>query len=158
MSIFQHFQILLRSFTGVRSYDVLKNYSKITGEHRCWSLFLSKLQVSYFQSATFIKEETSVQVFSCGFCKMFKEHFYGAAPRDWFYKGNVVKVQFLIYCALFTKLRYLSNIFPKSINLGSLEGCYQVEHHIIPFPKWCCKKWQWVRDVARKFLEGGSRS
>ena len=96
--------------------------------------------------------------FLVGFAKCLRKHFYGAAPRDWFYKGNVVKVQFLIYCALFTKLHYLSNIFPKSINLGSLEGCYQVEHHIIPFPKWCCKKWQWVRGVARKFLEGGSRS
>ena len=88
----------------------LKNYSKLTGKQWCWNLFLIKLQAPYLQPASFIKKETPAHVFSCEF------------PRDCFCNFNSVKVPFLIYRTRFTKLRYFSNIIPKSINLVSLES------------------------------------
>ena len=59
--------------------------------------------------------------------------FYRTALRDCFCNFKVVKVRFLIYCTLLTKLHYFSYILPKSINLVSLERYYQVEHHFILF-------------------------
>ena len=47
---------------------VLKNFTKFTGKHRCQSLFLL--------SCNFIKKETLTQVFSCKFCKIFKNTFF----------------------------------------------------------------------------------
>ena len=87
-----------------------KNYSKLTGKQWCWNLFLINLQAPYLQPASFIKKETPAHVFSCEF------------PRDCFCNFNSVKVPFLIYRTRFTKLRYFSNIIPKSINLVSLES------------------------------------
>ena len=42
----------------------LRNFAKFTGKHLCQSL------------CNFIKKETLVQVFSCDFCKIFKNTFY----------------------------------------------------------------------------------
>ena len=53
---------------------VLKNFAKFTGKHLHRSLVFSKV-------ANFIKNETSVQVFSCKFCEIFKDtYFYRASP------------------------------------------------------------------------------
>ena len=41
-------------------------------KHLCWSLFLIKLQ--------FFKKETPVQVFSCKYCKIFRNSFFYRTP------------------------------------------------------------------------------
>ena len=43
---------------------VLINLTKITGKHKCQSLFLINFN--------FIKKETQAQMFSCDFCEIFK--------------------------------------------------------------------------------------
>ena len=51
----------------------LENSKILTGKHLCWSLFLIKLQT--FRSVTLLKKDPS-QVFSCEFCRNFKNiHF-----------------------------------------------------------------------------------
>ena len=45
--------------------EVLKNFTKLTGKHLCWSLF---------------KKEALTQVFSCEFCEVFKNTFFYRAP------------------------------------------------------------------------------
>ena len=115
---------------------VLKNYVKLTAKHLCWSLILIKPQASYLQSVAFIKEKSPRQVFPCEFCEIFKNNFYVKQLRvTCFCTFNVVKIQFLIYCTLSPKLRYFSNIWPKSINLVSLESHYPVEHHFTLYLK-----------------------
>ena len=52
---------------------VLKNFAKLTGKHLCQSLVFNKVADS---ACNFIKKETLVQVFSCEFCKIFKNTFY----------------------------------------------------------------------------------
>ena len=51
---------------------VLKNFSKFTGKHLCQSLFFNK--TTCLRPATLYKKRL-VQVFSCGFCKIFKNNF-----------------------------------------------------------------------------------
>ena len=52
---------------------VLKNVAKFTGEQLCQIFFLWKLQNGGLK---LYQEETSVQVFSCGFAETFKNmHF-----------------------------------------------------------------------------------
>ena len=53
--------------------DVLTNFTKFTGKHLCQSLFLIKLQA---KACNFIEKETLAQVFSCKFCKSFKNTFF----------------------------------------------------------------------------------
>ena len=60
---------------------VLENFAIFTEKHLCRSLFLNKLQA---QAYNFIKKGPLVQVFSSGFCKIFKntfitEHFWTSA-------------------------------------------------------------------------------
>ena len=102
----------------------------LVSQNQTVPLSLIKLQAFYFQFATFIKNETTGQVPSCEFWEIFKNtFFYRTAPRDCFCTFNVVEARFLIFCILFTKFRCFTNILPKSINLVSLESCYQVGHH-----------------------------
>ena len=54
---------------------ILKNFTKFTGKHLCQSLFFNKA------AGNFIKKETLAQVFSCEFCKIFKNtYFYRTSP------------------------------------------------------------------------------
>ena len=64
--------------------DALRNSAKFTGKHLCQSLlfnkvaglglsFLIKLQA---QACKFIKKETLVQIFPCGFCEISKKTFF----------------------------------------------------------------------------------
>ena len=49
-------------------------FSKFTGKHLCQSLFFNKFAG---QACNFIKKQTLAQVFSCEFCKIFKNtNFY----------------------------------------------------------------------------------
>ena len=60
--IIWYFNICNFFCSGSQVFDhvgVLKNYLKFTGKHGCWNLLLIELQASYFQSATFIKKNTS---------------------------------------------------------------------------------------------------
>ena len=52
--------------------DVLKDFAKFTGKHLCRSLFLNELG----SPCNFIKKEIPTQVFSCEFCKIFKNTFF----------------------------------------------------------------------------------
>ena len=58
---------------------VLENFAKFTGKNTCVRVsFLIKLQASGLQ---LIKKETLVQVFTCGFCEIFKNaYFYRTLP------------------------------------------------------------------------------
>ena len=56
---------------------VLKNFAKLTGKHLCQSLFLNKAASTAYN---FIKKETLAQVFSCEFCKIFKNPFLTEHP------------------------------------------------------------------------------
>ena len=49
---------------------VLKNFAIFTGKQLFWSLFFNKN--ASLQSCNFIKKETTTQVFSCEYCKIFK--------------------------------------------------------------------------------------
>ena len=52
---------------------VLKNFANFTGEHLCWSLFLTK----FF---TDVIKNTPTQVFSCEISKIFKITFFHRTP------------------------------------------------------------------------------
>ena len=65
--------------------DVLKNFTKLTRQKLCWSLFLIKLQA--LRPATLSKRdsmeismETLTQLFSCQICKIFKNIFSYRTP------------------------------------------------------------------------------
>ena len=76
--IIWYFNICNFFCSGSQVFDhvgVLKNYLKFTGKHGCWNILLIELQVSYFQSATFIKKETPAQLFFCKFREIFKKTF-----------------------------------------------------------------------------------
>ena len=51
---------------------VLKSYAIYAGKHLCWSIFLKKFQ--YFMPTTL--KETPAKVFSCEYCKIFKNSFF----------------------------------------------------------------------------------
>ena len=64
---------------------VLKNFTKLTGQKLCWSLFLIKLQA--LRPATLSKRnsleismDTLTQLFSCQICKIFKNTFSYRTP------------------------------------------------------------------------------
>ena len=52
---------------------VLKNFANFTGEHLCWSLFLTKFFTDFIKN-------TPTQVFSCEICKIFKITFFHRTP------------------------------------------------------------------------------
>ena len=56
---------------------VLRNFAKFTGKHLCQSLFFNKVAGG---ACNFIKKETLAQVFSCEFCKIFKNTFSYRTP------------------------------------------------------------------------------
>ena len=58
--------------------DILKNFTKSRGKHLCQSLFFNK--TVDLRPATLLKKETLAQVFSCQFCKNFKNTFFYRTP------------------------------------------------------------------------------
>ena len=52
--------------------NVPENFAKFTGKHLCWSLFLTKFQVSGLQFA----KNTPAQEFFCEFCEIFRNIFF----------------------------------------------------------------------------------
>ena len=48
---------------------VFENFAKFTGEHLCQGLLFNKV-------ARFIKKQALAQLFSCGFCEIFKNTFF----------------------------------------------------------------------------------
>ena len=57
---------------------VLKNFAKFTGKHLRQRLFFNKVAGG---TCNFIKRETLSQVFSCKFCKIFKNTFFTEPPQ-----------------------------------------------------------------------------
>ena len=55
-----------------------------------------------------------------------RKNIFRTAPRDHFCNFYVLKVQHLIHCIPFTKLRYFSIILQISVNLIFLESYYQI--------------------------------
>ena len=53
---------------------ILKNFSKFTGKHLCWSFFFNK--VADLRPATLLKKETPTQLFSYSFCEIFKNTYF----------------------------------------------------------------------------------
>ena len=67
---------------------VFKNFVKSTRKHQCWSLLFNNIAGFRPEAYTFIKK-TPTQVFSCEFCKIFKNaflavHFPVAASKNCF--------------------------------------------------------------------------
>ena len=65
------------------SKGVLRNFAKFTGKRPCQGLFFNKnagLRQLRPEACNFIKKETLAQVFSCEFCKIFKNTFSYRAP------------------------------------------------------------------------------
>ena len=62
---------------------VLRNFAKFTGKRPCQGLFFNKnadLSNSGLRPVTLLKKETLAQVFSCEFCKIFKNTFSNRIP------------------------------------------------------------------------------
>ena len=53
---------------------VLKNFAIFTGKHLSWSLLLIDLQAS--RPATFLKRDSNTPMFSCEYCKIFKNNYF----------------------------------------------------------------------------------
>ena len=53
---------------------VLWNFARFTWKRRCWCLFLTKFQAG--KPVTLFKKEILTQVFSCEYCKTFKNIFF----------------------------------------------------------------------------------
>ena len=58
--------------------NVLKNFTKFTGEHLCQRLLFNK--VAGLGPATLLKKKTLTQMFSCEFCEIFKSIFFYRTP------------------------------------------------------------------------------
>ena len=65
---------------------ILKNFAKFTGKHLYGSLFFDKVTAC---NCNFIKKGDSINLFSCEFCEIFKEHLFyrtsanGCFCTDW---------------------------------------------------------------------------
>ena len=83
-------------FADVPQNRVLKSFAKFTEKHLCWSLFLIKLQPSGLE---LFLNKPPAQVFSCEFCKKFKdtiftEHLWTAASE--IYGVSFLKESFFV--------------------------------------------------------------
>ena len=56
--------------------DALRNFAKLTGKHLCQSLLFNKVA----GLCNVIKKNTLAEVFSCGFCEIFKNTFFYITP------------------------------------------------------------------------------
>ena len=71
-----------KCFLVLSEAAALKNFTKLTGRHLCWSLFLNKV---VGLACNFIEKEIPKKVFFCKFCEKFKKHlFYRTPPGDSF--------------------------------------------------------------------------
>ena len=102
-----------------RRKGVLKNFSKFAGKHLFQSLFLIKFHA---EACNFIKKETLAQVFSCDFCKIFKNIFY--------YKITPVVAlfrkppgTFFSICAYLNSGQLLFLFLPRRISLNEIKKC-----------------------------------
>ena len=59
---------------------VLRNFAIFTGKHQCWSLFLRKLQTLRPYGPQLYLKETSTQLFSCEYCKIFTNSVFYRTP------------------------------------------------------------------------------
>ena len=58
---------------GVLKKAALKNFTKLTGKHLCWSPFFNK---AAGLTCNFLEKETPKKVFFCEFCQNFKKTFF----------------------------------------------------------------------------------
>ena len=63
------------SYQSFCKKGVFKNFAKFTGKYLCQSLFLHK-NAGLPQTCNFFKKEALAQVFSCEFCKVFRNNFF----------------------------------------------------------------------------------
>ena len=99
-SIFFEQFLTIQSTTATEGFgkkDVFPNFTKFTGKHLCWSIFLIKLQALFLfskrnnqntkgflddfkrvevKACNFIQKETQSQVFPCKICDIFKNTFF----------------------------------------------------------------------------------
>ena len=60
--------------------DVLRNFTKFSGNHLCQSLFFNKVAGLRPKACNFVKKETLAQVFPCEFCEISKNTFLHRTP------------------------------------------------------------------------------
>ena len=85
---------------------ILKNFAKLAGKHLCQSLFFKK--VAGFRPWTYnfiLKKEALAWVFSCEFCKNFKNTYYYRTPLVAASETNQV------FSTKITK--FMNDLFPK---------------------------------------------
>ena len=56
------------------AWHLQKKLSDFTGKHLYWSLILMKLQAG--GTSNFINKEAAIELFSCEFCKIFKNTYF----------------------------------------------------------------------------------
>ena len=122
---------------------VLSNFAKFKGKRLCQGLFFNKVAGLRPQAWNFIKKETLAQVFSCEFCKIFKNIFSYRTPlvaasvcvRLWlskflFFKSQMIyfircKADVYLAMSLITKSECLKGIF---LPLRSWMKCVKIWH------------------------------
>ena len=98
----------------------LKNFTKITGNYLCWSLFLIKLQASGLQ---LYWKETPAQLFSCKFLRNFCKYlFYGTPAEECFWIFGVKRYIELPAIYLF-KVNFCEYNIEKIIWLRTVHQC-----------------------------------
>ena len=74
VSIVKKAELKLEALTEGVLQSAFNNFAKFTVKHLCWSFFLIKLQAWW--CATFSREKTLAQVFSCTFSEIFKKTYF----------------------------------------------------------------------------------
>ena len=124
---------------------ILKNFTKLTGNHVCLSLIFNK--VAGHRPATLFKKETLLQVFSWEFCEIFKSTFI--AEQLW--TTALRETSLTLLCAL--KCFQKTSLSKTWVKLH--EHKMRVYHDIAPahlFLKSVSMQYSWVDYVAVSFI------
>ena len=70
----EHLSLEVATRGVLQKKSVLRNFIKFIEKHLCQRLFCS--EVTGLRPATLLKKETLAQLFSCKFCKIFKNTFF----------------------------------------------------------------------------------
>ena len=81
--------------------DVLKNFAVFTGKHLRWSLFVIKLE-----ALQLFYKEAPTQVFSCEYCKFFKDTNLKNIYKWMLLNINVIVLFNQVFCLFFVLLIY----------------------------------------------------
>ena len=84
--------------------SAFKNQAKFTGKYRCWSLFLESCQPPISNLQLLLRKRHKHRCYPVSFVNFLRISFLLNNSVDYFCKFNVVKVRFLNYFTVLTKL------------------------------------------------------